>query len=246
MIWVCLSQLDDEIYFCQQWMRSHISDHSAVNHYLQVVRRIVCCPETVQHCLSGISQPHVGVESILSVVEDALDKDKLVFLYQQWQGVTQLLDERAGHDSIWCLRRGLFVLIMNAFKTAICSADYDAMRDNSKECIHQALKRLISCLDGTPEPLDTVPDEFASSSGLTFLLSQDVGFVTRHIQRALASQQTMMWEPRLVVSTAVRYLLAVLSYCFPERPWPQECDRLIRYLSSLSFCNVAPLRFCCT
>lgn len=94
-----LHQLDDEIYFLRDWLRGHVSDHSAVQHMLQLVHHIAGHPAALEPFLSQTVNPLT------------LPDQQKAFMLSQWKYSAELLVERPGHDSLWSLRKGLFSML---------------------------------------------------------------------------------------------------------------------------------------
>eukprot|EP01032_Pedospumella_encystans_P022027 gene22027-24973_t len=94
-------QLEDELYFTKTWLQGHVSDHSAVNHRLQVIKRIL---EQVE-CLAYI------VHRENDEATTGMD-DWVVFLERMFRESEVLIWSRPGHEALWYLRRSLLEILL--------------------------------------------------------------------------------------------------------------------------------------
>ena len=107
--YMSMYQLEDELFFTRDWLHAHVSDHSAVNHRIQVVRQITRQHETLSYimatCNPGIPNLYVPfLELIFSESE-------------------QLVRSRPGHEALWCLRRSLLELLFVKVCTSLNDKD---------------------------------------------------------------------------------------------------------------------------
>lgn len=95
-------QLEDELFFTKAWLQGHVSDHSAVNHRLQVIRHILTQPGALSYVVQGTN----GVQ------EPAGEVLWVAFLEQQFLESEELIRKRPGHEALWYLRRSLLELLL--------------------------------------------------------------------------------------------------------------------------------------
>ncbi|KAJ1392924.1 hypothetical protein B484DRAFT_439400, partial [Ochromonadaceae sp. CCMP2298] len=124
-------QLEDELHVSQQWLRSHVSDHSAANHRVQVVRCVLGNRPALEHIAVGrgcVAQ--TGLQKRLACQDSGLkveeERERELGKEERWERPAmrlllldsllgeseELLLSRPGHEALWCLRRSLVELLL--------------------------------------------------------------------------------------------------------------------------------------
>lgn len=119
-------QLEDELDFTKAWLHNHVSDHSAVNHRIQVIGRIMSNQASLEHILSAYSPAlptapttapadpsdhpaHVTLPKGLSHCAQ-----KVLLIGLMLEESEESLTSRPGQESLWCLRRLLLEVLLTA------------------------------------------------------------------------------------------------------------------------------------
>lgn len=101
-------QLEDELYFTKTWLQGHVSDHSAVNHRLQVIKRILDQVECLAYIVHGESyEAKTGMD------------DWVVFLERMFRESEELIWSRPGHEALWYLRRSLLEILLTRLQKSL-------------------------------------------------------------------------------------------------------------------------------
>lgn len=118
-----LRQIDEELSFTQRWLWSHTSDHSAVNHRLQVVQHIVRTPTALQFIFSeeGLLQPFIKQHDDLRDAPLNNEEMIIVFIDYLLQESRRTLHERPGAESLWIHHKHLFLLANEQLKLLLLS-----------------------------------------------------------------------------------------------------------------------------
>jgi len=145
-------QLEDELFFTKTWLQSHVSDHSAVNHRLQVIRHILTQPETLAYIVEGATGAQESVEEVLWVT----------FVEQQFQESEELIRKRPGHEALWYLRRSLLELLFVKASEALILSKIPL-----QELGEQAVSaELVASLSLTAEGTGTADGSTSTDSGI--------------------------------------------------------------------------------
>lgn len=229
------------------WLTHHISDHSAAQHFIQLLslilhhadnKRILCYILNI----SARTDEGDNTKGIKGVQEsessngcNRSDDTKLIiglpelqlrFLLQCWLDVQNILESRPGHDSLWCVRKGMFSLFHFHFSSH--QSDLDCLNsfsgpdsgerrcvDNGMwNCVKSVLDDLVILLQA--ENKQTSPPSHAEHdhkgiSSLTSLLLSDVHFVYKQVHVALFAEiNKVVWDSKLQAITALRYLVFIL------------------------------------
>eukprot|EP01032_Pedospumella_encystans_P002036 gene2036-2383_t len=101
-------QLEDELYFTKTWLQGHVSDHSAVNHRLQVIKRILEQVECLAYIVHGENyKAMTGMD------------DWVVFLERMFRESEELIWSRPGHEALWYLRRSLLEILLTQLQKSL-------------------------------------------------------------------------------------------------------------------------------
>jgi hypothetical protein len=96
-------QLEDELAFTKSWLHNHVSDHSAVNHRVQVLSHVLSASATLEYiCSAHFSASHTASSG---------DK-RILLLGQMLCESEESLLSRPGQESLWYLRRTLLELLL--------------------------------------------------------------------------------------------------------------------------------------
>jgi hypothetical protein len=105
------TQLEDELAFTKEWLYSHVSDHSAVNHRIQVIVHILACPRTLPYIVKDVPPPSTEAPPPTLTAEDTL-RLSTELLCRMLAESEELLTSRPGHESLWSLRRALWEMLL--------------------------------------------------------------------------------------------------------------------------------------
>lgn len=220
-------QMDDELFALYAWLRTHISDHSAAHHLVGVVTRIANSAPLLAHCWRPVGRPP-------SLEEE--NNPLWTFLWQQWQASGQLLEDRPGHDSLWSLRKGLFLLLQSRLSPSSVP---------SAQSQHSLLQLNLKGLIDTTQAEALVEDQEKASPEESpvlcqlDLLEREVHFVQRQVVAARASHSSL-WDPHQQQLTALRSLLFMLHQHLAKEegadriPWLAEYKAIVQVVESLS------------
>lgn len=87
-----------------------MSDHSAVNHRIQIVVHILACPEALQYIVSDV--PSTSGEEISATGADEASRLSVELIGTMLDECEELLKSRPGHESLWSLRRALCEMLL--------------------------------------------------------------------------------------------------------------------------------------
>lgn len=114
-------QLDEELLFTEEWLLENVSDHSAVNHRMQVIQQGLKDKETVKYlCSIRISDSNdssnpVSYSTFISDSDiNSYSHDELIyfFLYNLLDTSGDMIIKKPGYESLWCQRRHLSEFIL--------------------------------------------------------------------------------------------------------------------------------------
>ena len=95
--------MEDELTFTLNWLQCHVSDHSAVNHRIQVLLHIFASSSALSYVVNGdIAESNDMIAPVL----------KLKLLGRVFQESEELVQSRPGHESLWALRRSLVEILL--------------------------------------------------------------------------------------------------------------------------------------
>lgn len=101
-------QIEEELYFTKAWLQNHVSDHSAVNHRIQVIKRIMADAEVLSHVVQCEIQCAIADETFAMQIR---------FLSSMFAHSAEVITSRPGHESLWCLRRSLLEILFRSVET---------------------------------------------------------------------------------------------------------------------------------
>jgi hypothetical protein len=106
-----VTQLEDELAFTKEWLYRHVSDHSAVNHRIQIIVRILACPRTLQYIVKDVPPTSPEAPPPTLTAEETL-RLSVELLCRMLAECEELLTSRPGHESLWSLRRALWEILL--------------------------------------------------------------------------------------------------------------------------------------
>ena len=126
-------QLIDELNFTREWLLRNVSDHSAMNHRMQVISHILSSEggllkDTIQHITTEISSFREATRLCQYQPSEPIESRRMKSM--KWSLLVLLMDQaydlialRPGHASLWNHHRGIIILFVNFIKTMLASAD---------------------------------------------------------------------------------------------------------------------------
>lgn len=101
----CPLQIEDEMNFTKSWMLSHPSDHSAVNHRLQVIRRILDRSNDLPSFLDSLDRAQMRTQN-----------PSFQFILYLFEESGEIIDKYSTHESLWQYKKLLFLLLIHQFQ----------------------------------------------------------------------------------------------------------------------------------
>ena len=191
-------QLEDELYFTKTWLQGHVSDHSAVNHRIQVIKRIL---EQVE-CLACI------VHGENDETTNGMD-DWVVFSERMFRESEELIWSRPGHEALWYLRRSLLEILLTQLQKSLSPGMLLCVLGNaiiSAEEVGQLTLVTSTSIETSAAAVELDPPSDATTKNSFALLST-----------YLTQQRTGSVD---VMDQLVSWLLALLHY---EKRFAQRC-----------------------
>lgn len=117
-------QIEDELFFTRDWLKSHVSDHSAVNHRIQVINQILLNAELLSH-VSNPLVPGDGPEAEAEAEAETAHTEgnnltqQLRFLASMFMHSAEVITTRPGHEALWCLRRSLLEILFQTIQNQV-------------------------------------------------------------------------------------------------------------------------------
>eukprot|EP01039_Chlorochromonas_danica_P007576 gene7571-8376_t len=242
-------QLDDEIIFSEEWLRRHISDHTAAQHYLQVLTHILERKEALDHVI---------LQLVPRYESSPIDMKRKVLLLSFWQSSRKLLTERPGHESLWSIQKGIFTLLIDDFSE----------EEVKTIQIEESLWALAPLLDDEVQRKDVVElphdhkvdqqDDDATEEivqmvdKLQAIVLGEIEFVREQLETARFADNPI-WSPRDHIVAALRALLFILAIVLRKRHDPTDPAKLpyemiVKYMENHDpvCCTTAYLSACKT
>ena len=92
---IIVSQLANEASLCRAWLYSHISDHSASNHGVQILLSSLSSSDIV-----SVDSEHINTQHVVEIINSLNSNQELIQL-------------RPGSEALWCQRRSLFRVLLS-------------------------------------------------------------------------------------------------------------------------------------
>ena len=183
--------MEDELTFTLNWLQCHVSDHSAVNHRIQVLLHIFSSSSALSYVVNGdITESNDMIAPVPGIVL------KLKLLGRVFQESEELVQSRPGHESLWALRRSLVEILLQLIdstssrKESILSVTGNVQV--SPLFIDQLVPTGTSTGDGTLTKVDNCEDnKTMSSSKDSNTVYDDSGSVSMTLYSRLSSVLTL-------------------------------------------------------
>lgn len=196
-------QLEDELYFTKTWLQGHVSDHSAVNHRIQVVKRILEQVDYIAYIVHGESH-----DTIINV------SDWVLFLERMFQESEELIWSRPGHEALWYLRRSLLeILLTHLQKYLGPEISLCMVGDVFVSAVEAERLSLVTATSTETSAGRDPPSETANNNSFSFALLS--AYLAQHPPASTDAPSQLR-----LVQLVVSWLLSLLQY---EMHFVQRC-----------------------